>query len=234
LYRLTFMRKYCSATYAPEMARAIDMWAEAAVYVCARLEVLKLLKKLNGGFCVLPLQEKHILDNIVKAIPVTLSSSNPALVPPVFTSSESHDYHQGTPLSVVAIESLPKSLNSVFRYVYELAAVTEDEDRILESEKAAIEENSGYDNRRRLTNKVAPKKLRLLRSLSPAEAENVARSCIMKCLAWVDGQLNECTQILKDDLDDALQFSSFSCVDWIQQTKEAVEKKKETDKETKK
>lgn len=123
LQRLSFMRKYCSPTYAAEMARAVDMWAEAAVYVSTRVEVLKLLKKLSAGFCVLPLKESHILDSVMKTIPVTLNSSNPALLPQVHISG--HDQH--APLSVIALESLPKSLTSVFKLVYSRFNVTLDE-----------------------------------------------------------------------------------------------------------
>lgn len=44
----------------------------------------------------------------------------------------------------------------------------------------------------------------------------------MKVLDWIDGQLHESIQILKDELDDNLQFGATSCSDWIATSKAAL------------
>jgi hypothetical protein len=45
--RLWFMQKYSTDTFAAELGRATDLWAEAAVFIVARVHALKLANKLS-------------------------------------------------------------------------------------------------------------------------------------------------------------------------------------------
>ena len=49
--RINFMRKYSSEAYSIEMARAVDLWAETAVYALILVEVTRCLKKLQVRTC---------------------------------------------------------------------------------------------------------------------------------------------------------------------------------------
>ncbi len=41
------MQKYSTDTFAAELGRATDLWAEAAVFIVARVHALKLANKLS-------------------------------------------------------------------------------------------------------------------------------------------------------------------------------------------
>lgn len=45
--RLAFMRKYSTEEFSMEMTRAVDLWAEAAVYTLAISEIVKLITKIK-------------------------------------------------------------------------------------------------------------------------------------------------------------------------------------------
>lgn len=53
--RISFMRKYSSEAYSAEMARAIDLWAEGALFVLVLLELTRCLKKVRVRVLLSPM-----------------------------------------------------------------------------------------------------------------------------------------------------------------------------------
>lgn len=79
--RLSFMQKYSTDMYSVELGRATDLWAEAAVFVVARLCCLKLANKFFGGYCVMPVLESELTTAFTSHIHPLLSSASTGLIP---------------------------------------------------------------------------------------------------------------------------------------------------------
>mmetsp|Transcript_24072 Transcript_24072/g.23137 ORF Transcript_24072/g.23137 Transcript_24072/m.23137 type:complete len:732 (+) Transcript_24072:2-2197(+) len=85
--RLDFMRKFSLYPYSMQLGRATDQWAEVAVLVMARQEILKLLALLKSGFRPMPLKASELIESIVAAVPPDLASKSSSFLPLTVPSS---------------------------------------------------------------------------------------------------------------------------------------------------
>jgi len=109
-HRLQFMRKYASKAYAAELSRAIDLWAECAVLILARINMVDHnLVKVREGYAVLPLRARDLLDPLKESLPEAMTSTAQALF---FQATESSPL--STPLSVLALDELRKVVEASF------------------------------------------------------------------------------------------------------------------------
>jgi hypothetical protein len=109
-HRLQFMRKYASKAYASELSRAIDLWAECAVLILARINMVDHnLVKVREGYSVLPLRARDLLDPLNESLPEAMTSTAQALC---FQATESSPL--STPLSVLALDELRKVVGASF------------------------------------------------------------------------------------------------------------------------
>jgi len=115
--RLDFMRKYSAHAYATEMPKAIDLWAEVAIFVVIRLEFFKLYKKFSAGFCVFPMEATALLRPFKSQIPAILQSTALSLVPTTFHPDIGTDIGS-VPASVTAIIKVEDTVNKVFGDMY--------------------------------------------------------------------------------------------------------------------
>lgn len=102
------MSKYSTEAYSIEMGKAVDMWAESAVFLVTLMELIKISKKLMTGMLLDSMTEQNLLTRIHSKVPAILSSSAFSLIPPVF-DYESDDA-LAAPLSSIAIYRTVKQI----------------------------------------------------------------------------------------------------------------------------
>jgi len=96
------MRKYATKAFAPELARATDMWGEAVVLVLARLNLVERnMIKVKEGYAVLPLISQDLLAGLWESVPPALASDSPSVC---FQASESSPLSK--PLSFVMLQRI--------------------------------------------------------------------------------------------------------------------------------
>jgi hypothetical protein len=105
--RIAFMRKYSTINYCRYMCKAVDMWAETAIYLLALVEVLAVERKVKEGSAhsLLPLDPRHLFSSFKKRVPALLSSTASSLVPISLPSrpGEEASLRQEVPLSSSAV-----------------------------------------------------------------------------------------------------------------------------------
>lgn len=120
LTRIGFMRKYSSEAYSVEMSRAVDMWAESAVFVVLLQELGKCAKKIMSGLVLMPFQFSRLLSQLKTKVPALLATPSQSLVPlalsDVLQSGQSSGAvgNQTVPLSFSALRRAKRIIEGAF------------------------------------------------------------------------------------------------------------------------
>lgn len=76
-----------------DMAVAVDIWSEIAVLVLFKIEVGKMIKKLQQGYCVMPLHHRTLFACVEAELPAVLKAKEAKYVPKFSSDEHSESHH---------------------------------------------------------------------------------------------------------------------------------------------
>lgn len=227
-HRLGFMKKYSTAIYAVVFTRATDMWSEAAVFALARLEIIKLVKRLKVGSLVYPLQSSSLVENITRCIPPLLASSSTSLIPVEFAEGILVE-SQNEPLSATALKSI---INAILNIFFNICNENTNNEFHLPDDgspsKNFNNSKSGKNNKINKSNKGTTSSSNRFAfnnsnvTNSSAIDESKAKLCIKEIGFWIDMSLNASLTRAKELLEDSIPFGVLSCKEWIESTSQLL------------
>jgi hypothetical protein len=232
-HRLGFMKKYSTAIYAVVFTRATDMWSESAVFALARLEIIKLVKRLKVGSLVYPLNSSSLVDNITRCIPPLLASSSTSLIPVEFAEGILVE-SQNEPLSSTALKSIINAILNIFSNICNTESITNEfnlpDDIDNDSPPKIFTSSKGSkSNKSNKSNKGSTKSSRFsfsnnsnILTNSSASDERKAKLCIKEIGFWIDMSLDASLTRAKELLEDTIPYGVSSCKEWIESTSQLL------------